>query len=56
MLRIFKSRAKAIGVDMADDAVKMAQLGDGQKGIKLVYGGSKKVPVHVKSGSSGWQR
>jgi len=52
------SRAKcgAIGVDMGDDILKVAQLGTNEKGIKLIAGGSETRPKNVKRGSSDWQR
>jgi Tfp pilus assembly PilM family ATPase len=46
----------AIGVDMADDALKIAQLMADEKTIKLIAGGSKNRPMNVEPGSADWQR
>jgi hypothetical protein len=46
----------AIGVDMGDDILKVAQLGNSEKGINVIAGGSENRPENVKPGSSNWQR
>ncbi|UCC23334.1 MAG: pilus assembly protein PilM [Planctomycetota bacterium] len=50
------AKCSAIGVDMADDAVKIAQLMADEKTIKLVAGGSKNRPMSIEPSSADWQR
>jgi Tfp pilus assembly PilM family ATPase len=45
-----------IGVDLGDDTLKVAQLGNNEKGIKLIAGGSENRPEDVEPGSGDWQR
>ncbi len=46
----------AIGVDTADDSVKMVQLCNAGKGVSLIAGGFKTPPPEVKPGTGTWQR
>ena len=50
------AKCGAIGVDMADDAVKIAQLMANEKSINLIAGGSKNRPMNIEPGSADWQR
>jgi Tfp pilus assembly PilM family ATPase len=50
------AKCGAIGVDMADDAVKIAQLMANEKTINLIAGGSKNRPMNIEPGSADWQR
>ncbi|MHC4459171.1 MAG: pilus assembly protein PilM, partial [Planctomycetota bacterium] len=45
-----------IGVDMGDDTLKVAQLGNNEKCVDLIAGGSENRPEDVEPGSGGWQR
>jgi len=45
-----------IGVDVSDDAIKLVQLENKDKGISLVAGGSEDRPDDVTPGSANWQR
>lgn len=54
-LQLFKG-CRPIGVDMSDDVLRIAQLGDNGKDISLIAGGSENRPVDVKPGSGSWQR
>ena len=56
MVGFLKSRAFAIGVDIEDDSVKLAQLTSNVKGVGLIAGRSKSCPESVKTGSAAWQR
>jgi Tfp pilus assembly PilM family ATPase len=46
----------AIGVDLSDDTVKVAQLSNKDGGISLIAGGSKEQPGDIRPGSGNWQR
>lgn len=46
----------AIGVDMADDNLKLAQLVNNGKGISLIAAGIENRPSDIKAGSGNWQR
>ena len=57
ILRFLRNRTYPIGMDMSDDAVRMAQLANNSAGgISLIAGGSENRPAAVKPGSSSWQR
>ncbi len=46
----------SIGVDMSDDSLRLAQLGDEGKGLRLIAAGSESRPEDVKPGTVNWQR
>jgi hypothetical protein len=46
----------AIGVDMGDDTLTMAQLSNNGKSMSLMAGGYKDRPNNIKHGSVKWQR
>ena len=60
ILRLFttwrSSKWGIIGVDMADDNLKLAQLSNNGKGISLIAAGIENRPANIKSGSGNWQR
>jgi hypothetical protein len=45
-----------IGVDMGDDILKVAQLGNNGKSVNLIAGGSENWPDDMRAGSCNWQR
>ena len=45
-----------IGVDMAEDVLKFAQLNHNGNGIDLIAGGSEELPSEIKSCSPEWQK
>jgi len=49
-------RSGPIGVDLGDDAVKMAQLAINGKAVMLLAGSMLKQPQGIGSGSGTWQR
>lgn len=50
------ARCGPIGVDMGDDTLKVAQLGNNGEGINLLAAGSENRPEDVKPGGGDWQR
>ena len=56
MVWFLKNRAYAIGVDIGDDSLKLAQLANNGKGVSLIAGRSERRPESVKPGSAAWQR
>ena len=56
MFEFLKKHAYPIGVDMADEVLKLVQLRDTEKGISLLAGGSDKCPLDIEPGSSNWQK
>jgi len=56
MFGLSKNRSYAIGIDLGDDTLKIAQLGCNGKGIDLIASGIQNRPVDVIPGSSNWQR
>jgi len=56
MFCLSKKHIYSIGVDIGDDALKVAQLGSNGKGINLIASGSQDRPADVKPGSGNWQR
>jgi len=56
MLGLTKNHTYSIGVDISDNDLKLAQLGNNGNGISLIDGGIESLPEDIKSGSSEWQR
>ena len=56
MVWFLKKSAYPIGVDMGNDSVKLIQLGNDEKEVTLVAGGSENRPESVEPGSANWQR
>jgi len=56
MAWLSKKRAYPIGIDLGEDFLKVAQLADDSRGIKLIAGGSEQRPAQVEPGSPQWQR
>ncbi len=56
MLGFPKTRPYSIGVDVGDDRVRLVQLAENGKGLKLVAGRNRNRPGDVVPGSSNWQR
>ncbi len=56
MLSLLKSRSYSIGVDLANDALKLVQLAEDAKGLSLVAGRSECRPHEIQPGSSTWQK
>jgi len=56
MFGFLKNRVFPIGVDIGDDALKLAQLENSGNSISLIAGGSENRPADVKPGSGDWQR
>ncbi len=56
MVWFLKKSAYPIGVDMGNDSVKLIQLGNDEKEVTLVAGGSENRPESVGPGSANWQR
>jgi Tfp pilus assembly PilM family ATPase len=52
----FRNHAYAIGVDLGHDSLKVVQLGNSGKGIRLIAGRNEDRPGNVEPGSAGWQR
>ncbi len=57
-LALLRGRGKwcPIGVDIADDAVKVVQLANNGKGAVLLAADSRNCPEQIKPGSTEWQR
>jgi Tfp pilus assembly PilM family ATPase len=62
MLGFLKNHTYPIGVDLGNDALKLAQLGsNGSNGsnvnaVSLIVGSSESRPAYIQAGSSDWQR
>jgi len=56
MLVFSKARPYSIGVDVGNDCLRLVQLAENARGLKLVAGRSKDRPNDVRPGSAGWQR
>jgi len=56
MFGFWGSHACAIGVDLSNDSLKMVQLANSGKGIRLIAGRNEDRPESVQPGSAGWQR
>jgi len=56
MVRFLRNLTYPIGVDMGNDCVKLVQLGQREKGVTLLAGGSENRPESVEPGSANWQR
>ena len=56
MLGFSKARPYSIGVDVGNDIVRLVQLAENGKGLKLVAGRSRNRPDDIEPGSSSWQR
>jgi Tfp pilus assembly PilM family ATPase len=56
MLWFLGNRACVIGVDLSNDSLKMVQLANSGKGIRLIAGRNEDRPESVQPGSAGWQR
>lgn len=56
MFGLSKNHSYTIGIDLGDETVKIAQLGNNGKGINLISSGIANRPVDVTPGSSSWQR
>ena len=51
-----KNHTYLIGMDLGDDALKVAQLGNSGKGINLIAGDSETRPEYIECNSGNWQR
>lgn len=56
MLGFSRLRPYSIGVDIANDYVRLGQLAENGKGVKLVAGRNEDRPADVEPGTAGWQR
>ena len=56
MFGLLKSRPYSIGVDAECDNIRLAQLADNGKGVKLIAGRNRNRPDDIKPSSSSWQR
>lgn len=56
MFWFLRNSACAIGVDLSNDGLKMVQLANSGKGIRLIAGRNEDRPEGVQPGSAGWQR
>ena len=56
MLGFSRYRPYSIGVDIGNDYVRLGQLAENGKGVKLVAGRSEDRPADVEPGTGGWQR
>ncbi len=56
MFELLKKRTYSIGIDIDRDSLRLAQLGDNGRGLKLIAGNSQERPEEIKAGSSTWQR
>jgi len=56
MFSFLKKHVYPIGVDIADEYLRLVQLTDGEKGFSLIAGGNERCPLEIKPGSSNWQR
>ena len=56
MLWFLGNGACAIGVDLSNDSLKMVQLANSGKGIRLIAGRNENRPESVQPGSASWQR
>lgn len=56
MFGFTKSRPYSIGVDISGDSVRLVQLADSGKGLKLVAGRCRNRPGGIEPGSGSWQR
>ena len=56
MFGFLKNHLYAIGVDIGDDGIKLAQLANNGKGISLVSGISENRPDDILPATAGWQK
>jgi Tfp pilus assembly PilM family ATPase len=56
MFKLSKKHAYSIGIDVGHDNLKLVQLENNGKGIRLIAGNSKRRPEGVEPGSSDWQK
>jgi hypothetical protein len=56
MLSFFKNRSFSIGVDVGNNAVKLVQLVNNGKNIRLLAGDSEIKPDEIAAGSASWQK
>lgn len=56
MFGFTKTRPYSIGVDVGNDIVRLVQLAENGKGLKLIAGRSRMRPEGIEPGSSSWQR
>jgi len=56
MFGFLKNHPYAIGVDIGDDGLKLAQLASNGKGISLIAGSNENRPQDVSPGTADWQR
>jgi len=56
MLGFSRNRAYSIGVDIEHDSLRLVQLADNGKGVKLLAGRSKECPGDITPGGGTWQK
>jgi len=56
MFGLLKTRPLAIGVDVENDNIRLVQLAENGKGMKLIAGRNRNRPDEIEPGSSSWQR
>jgi len=56
MFGFSRARPYSIGVDVGSDCLRLVQLAENGRGMKLVAGRSRDCPDDVRPGSAGWQR
>lgn len=56
MLSFLSNRTYPVGVDIADDALKLAQLAGNGNGLSLIEWRSEDRPENIKPGSVNWQK
>ena len=56
MFGLARTGAYSIGVDVGSDNLRLAQLAENGKGIKLIAGRSRNRPADIEPGTSAWQR
>ena len=56
MFELVKKRTYPIGIDIGQDSLRLAQLGDNGRGLKLIAGNSQERPGDIKAATSAWQK
>ena len=56
MFGLLKTRPLVIGVDVENENIRLVQIAENGKGMKLIAGRNRNRPDEIEPGSSSWQR
>ncbi len=56
MFGFLKNNTYPVGIDISNDAVRVAQLKETRDGLVLIAGAGEECPSHIQPGSSDWQK